>query len=55
MDEQIEEIEGNDTWELVYLLQGKEVIGFKWVYRTKRNGAGNILRHRKRLVFKGYK
>eukprot|EP00253_Pinus_taeda_P031342 PITA_31342 len=37
MEEEIEAVEKNDTWELVNLLQGKYVVGVKWVYNTKRN------------------
>jgi len=37
------------------LPQGKEVIGVKWVYKTKRNIEGKIERHKARLVVKGYK
>eukprot|EP00253_Pinus_taeda_P009739 PITA_09739 len=37
MEEEIGAIEKSDTWELVNLLQGKKVIGVKWVYKTKRN------------------
>jgi len=55
MDEEMEEIEKNDTWELVNLLQGKEVIRVKWAYNTKRNVNGKIERQKARLVVKGYK
>ena len=36
-------------------LKGKEVIGVKWVYKTKRNSEANIERHKEGLVVKGYK
>eukprot|EP00253_Pinus_taeda_P019235 PITA_19235 len=42
MEEEIRAIENNDTWELVNLPQGKEVIGVKWVYKTKSNMEGKI-------------
>eukprot|EP00253_Pinus_taeda_P008551 PITA_08551 len=35
MDEEINAIERNKTWDLVELPKGKEVIGVKWVYKTK--------------------
>ena len=54
MDEEMNAIEKNKTWELVDLPKGKEVIGVKWVYKTKRNAEGKIERHKARLVFKGY-
>eukprot|EP00253_Pinus_taeda_P005204 PITA_05204 len=55
MEEEIEAIERNETWELVSLPKGKHVIGVKWVYNTKSNIEGKIERHKARLVFKGYK
>eukprot|EP00253_Pinus_taeda_P035202 PITA_35202 len=55
MDEEMNAIERNKTWDLVDLLKGKEVIEVKWVYRTKCNVEGKIERHKARLVIKGYK
>ena len=55
MDEEINSIEKNKTWELVDLPKGKEVIGVKWVYKTKRNVEGKIERHKTIIVVKGYK
>eukprot|EP00253_Pinus_taeda_P016492 PITA_16492 len=55
MDEEINAIERNNTWDLVELPKGKEVIGVKWVYKTKSNVEGKIERHKERLVVKGYK
>ena len=55
MEEEIEAIERNDTWELVSLPKGKHVIGVKWVYKTKSNIEGKIERHKARVVVKGYK
>ena len=55
MDDEINAIEKNKTWELVDLPKGKEVIGVKLVYKTKSNAEGKIERHKARLVVKGYK
>eukprot|EP00253_Pinus_taeda_P011023 PITA_11023 len=55
MEEEIEAIEMNDTWELVSLPKGKHVIGVKWVYKTKGNIKRKIERNKARLVVKGYK
>eukprot|EP00253_Pinus_taeda_P033312 PITA_33312 len=55
MDEEINAIERNKTWDLVELPKGKEVIGVKWVYKTKSNAEGKIERHKERLIVKGYK
>eukprot|EP00253_Pinus_taeda_P022186 PITA_22186 len=55
MDEEMNAIEINKTWDLVELPKVKEVIGVKWVYKTKCNAEGKIERHKARLVVKGYK
>ena len=55
MDDEINAIKKNKTWDLVDLPEGKEVIGVKWVYKTKSNAEGKIERHKARLVVKGYK
>jgi len=55
MDEEMNSIERNKTWDLVELLKGKEVIGVKWVYKTKCNAEGKIERQKERLVVEGYK
>jgi len=55
MDEEINAIERNKTWDLVELPKGEEVIGVKWVYKTKSNAEGKIERHKARLVVKEYK
>jgi hypothetical protein len=44
----------NDTWDLVKLPKGKDVIGTKWVYKTKYNSDGSIDKHKAHLVSKGY-
>ena len=55
MNEEIGAIEKSKTWELVDLHEGKDVIGVKWVYKTKSNAEGKIDRDKPRLVVKGYK
>ena len=55
MNEDIGAIEKINTWQLVDLPKGKEVIGVKWVYKTKSNAEGKIERKKERLVVKGYK
>ena len=47
-------IEKNNTWELVNRPHGKDIIGVKWVYKTKLNPDGTIQKHKARLVAKGY-
>src|SRR6185436_604492 len=44
----------NKTWRLVELPPGHRPIGLRWVYKVKKDAAGNIVRHKARLVTKGY-
>ena len=54
MDEEMNSIEKNDTWDLVDLPNNKSLIGVKWVYKTKVNEKGEIDRFKSRLVAKGF-
>jgi hypothetical protein len=42
MDQEIESIEKNDTWELTDLPSGSKKIGVRWIYKTKYNEAGKV-------------
>eukprot|EP01018_Ginkgo_biloba_P032776 Gb_22530 [translate_table: standard] len=44
----------NDTWTLMELSLDKDVIGTKWIYKTKYKSNGSIDKHKARLVAKGY-
>jgi hypothetical protein len=54
MDEELDQIEKNDSWELVPRPKTKNVIGTKWVFRNKLNEDGQVTRRKARLVCKGY-
>jgi hypothetical protein len=54
MDEELDQIEKNDTWELVPRPKNKNVIDTKWVFRNKLNEDGQVTRNKARLVCKGY-
>jgi len=47
-------IEKNCTWELVDRPPNKNVIGVKWIFRTKLNADNTINKYKARLVVKGY-
>ncbi|MCO5546949.1 hypothetical protein L7F22_000388 [Adiantum nelumboides] len=54
MDEEVDALYGNETWELVPLPKGKKPIGCRWVYKVKHDSDGSVSRYKARLVAKGY-
>ncbi|CAL8151067.1 unnamed protein product [Prunus armeniaca] len=54
MQDELQMIEKNGTWELVDRPIEKPVIGVKWVYKTKLNLDGSVQKNKARLVVKGY-
>ena len=54
MDEELEQIEKNNTWELVPRPKYKNVIGTKWIFKNKLNENGEVIRNKARIVYKGY-
>ena len=44
----------NDTWGLVTLPEGKNIVGSKWVFKVKRDENGYIQRYKARLVAQGF-
>lgn len=54
MEEELMAIRKNGTWDLVDLPDGKNVIGLKWVFKTKYHVDGSVQKHKARLVAKGY-
>ena len=53
MDQEMQAIERNDTWELMALPSGGKTIGVKWVFKTKFNENGEVDKYKARLVAKG--
>ena len=47
-------IEENKTWALVDLPLGHRPIGLKWVYKLKRDEQGVVIKHKARIIAKGY-
>jgi hypothetical protein len=54
MNEELEALNINDTWDLVDLPPGRKTVGCKWVYKIKYKSTGEIERYKARLVAKGY-
>ena len=54
MDEELDKIKKNDTWELVPRPKNKNMIGTKWVFRNKYKKDGQVTRNKARLVCKRF-
>ena len=54
MQEELLSLKKHNTWELVDLPKGKNLVGCKWVYKTKRDANGEIDRFKARLVAQGF-
>jgi hypothetical protein len=54
MQSEMDAVETNRTWELADLPHGHRVITLKWVFKLKRDEAGAIVKHKARLVARGF-
>ncbi|KAH9687461.1 retrovirus-related pol polyprotein from transposon RE1 [Citrus sinensis] len=54
MHEELHALAKNGTWDLVPRESHHNVVGYKWVFRIKRNPDGSIARYKARLVAKGF-
>ncbi|MCO5556285.1 hypothetical protein L7F22_009831 [Adiantum nelumboides] len=54
MQQEIDSIHKNHTWDLVDLPTGKKPIGTKWVFKVKRKQDDTVDRYKAKLVAKGY-
>lgn len=54
MEQELEAIEKNETWSLTELPPGKKAIDLKWVYKLKKDTEGKVVKHKARIVAKGY-
>nr|GEU96890.1 ribonuclease H-like domain, reverse transcriptase, RNA-dependent DNA polymerase [Tanacetum cinerariifolium] len=52
MKVELDSINRKNTWELTTLPTGHKAIGLKWVFKTKKDVNGNIIKHKARLVAK---
>ncbi|KAM0853640.1 hypothetical protein ACQ4PT_050938 [Festuca glaucescens] len=54
MQLEMDAVEKNRTWELADLPRGHRAITLKWVFKLKRDEAGAIVKHKARLVARGF-
>jgi hypothetical protein len=55
MDDEMTSLLANNTWTLEYPPTDIKPIPVKWVFKIKRDNAGNLERYKARLVAKGFK
>ena len=54
MKEEIQSMIMNEVWELVELPKNCKVIGYKWIYKTKKNSTSKIIQFKARLIAKDF-
>jgi hypothetical protein len=54
MKAEMDAIEKNRTWELADLSRSHRAITLKWVFKLKRDKVGVIIKHKARLVARGF-
>ena len=54
MNEEMQALSKNETWDLVPHSPHKKAIGCRWIYKVKYNVDGSVNRYKARLVAKGY-
>ena len=54
MLEEMKVIEENETWQLIDPPPGCRPISLKWMYKVKRDELGAIVKHKARLVARGF-
>jgi hypothetical protein len=54
IEQELKAVEQNRTWELVPLPAGHRPITLKWVYKLKKDELGAMIKHKARLVARGF-
>ena len=54
IEEELATLKAAGTWEVVDAPEGVNIVGSKWVFRAKKDAAGNIVRYKARLVAQGF-
>lgn len=54
MEEELNSLYENKTWDIVPTPKGKNIVDCKWVFSIKNDSNGNLTKHKARLVAKGF-
>lgn len=55
MSVEFQGLQTQGTWDLVQPSSNQNVLGRKWIFKTKYNSDGLVARHKERLVSQGFK
>jgi len=53
VNEELATLKEAGTWELVDTPQNANIVGYKWVFRAKKDAAGHVVRYKARLLAQG--
>ena len=54
MQKELKPVERNQTWEVVDLPHGHRTITHKWLFKLKKDDSGAMIKHKARLVARGF-
>lgn len=54
MKDEMESLKKSETWKLIKPLNGKKIVGCKWIFKKKKGSNQDDTRYKARLVTKGY-
>lgn len=54
IEEEMEALQKNNTWELIPLPRGKKTVGCWWIFTVKHNATGSVNKYEAQLVAKGF-
>ena len=54
MKDEKSSMKDNEVWDLFEFPEGVKPIGYKWIFKIKKDSKGNIERYKARLVAKGF-
>ena len=54
MDDEYDSLQNSNTWDIVSLPLGRNIVQWKWIYKTKLEAYGSTNKYKFWLVSKGY-